>query len=261
MTTFARAVADYMTTPVATIRQDAGLADAEARLTSGPHSCLAVTDEDGRLAGVLSRTDVLRLGRLRATMAQDRNLLTMPHQPVHTRMIREVVTVPPQETLQRAAAAMLQHHIHRVFVVEKGYAIGVLSTRDLMRAVVDARTSEPLSQWMTSPVMTVNVSDTVEEATDRLHSARIRGLVVEDGEWPVGVYTQAEALTAGALDAGTRVEAVMSCAMLCLPSTLPLFRAAAFALQTRARRILVVSARELQGVVSGLDIARAVAAA
>jgi hypothetical protein len=51
----------------------------------------------------------------------------------------------------------------------------------------------------------------------------------------------------------------MSCALLCLPLKLPLFRAAAFALQTRARRILAVESREMRGIVSGLDMARAIA--
>lgn len=253
-------VSDFMSTPVATIHLDASLADAERRLEDGTFSSLAVTDGSGELCGVLSRTDLLRIGRLRATMAEDPKLLTLPHQLVRMRMTRDVVTAQPTDSLRDAAAAMLEHHIHRVFVVDRGRPVGVLSTRDLMRAVVAARLAQPLSHWMSSPVVTVNVSERVGVATDLLHASRVRGLVVEEGEWPVGVFTQKEAIASATLDAGTPVEEVMSCALLCLPTTLPLFRAAAFALQTQARRILVVSSRELQGIVSGLDMACAVAA-
>jgi CBS domain-containing protein len=108
-------------------------------------------------------------------------------------------------------------------------------------------------------VLTVSATQGVGAAADLLQESRVRGLVVEDAEWPVGVFTQTEALAASKLDPTTPVEEVMSCALLCLPLKLPLFRAAAFALQTRARTILAVASRDLHGIVSGLDMARAVA--
>ena len=53
----------------------------------------------------------------------------------------------------------------------------------------------------------------------------------------------------------------MSYAMLCLNVRTPLFRAAAQAYETRARRILVIDDRRVMGVVTGLDFARAASAA
>lgn len=259
MTPFDRPVTDFMSAPVETIHPDSSLAGAERRLQSGAYSCLAVVGGDGQLCGVLSRTDILHIGRLHAAAAEQTKLLTLPHQLVRARMICNVVTAERTTPLHVAAFSMLQHYVHRVFVVDNGRPVGVLSTRDLMRALVESRIAMPLSQFMTSPVKTVQVTDSVAVATDLLHQSRVRGLVVEEQEWPVGVFTQTEALAAAPLDAGTPVEAVMSCALLCLSPNLPLFRAAAFALQTRARRILVVNAREVHGIVSGLDMARAIA--
>ena len=259
MTTFDRPAADFMSASVETIHPDSPLAEAERRLTTGAYSCLAVAGGDGKLCGVLSRTDILRIGRLRATMADDPQLLTMPHQPVRTHMIRSVITTEPSTSLRAAAVAMMQHRVHRLFVVSGERAVGVLSTRDLMRAVVEARLAEPLSHFMSSPVLTVSATQGVGAAADLLQESRVRGLVVEDAEWPVGVFTQTEALAASKLVPSTPVEEVMSCALLCLPLKLPLFRAAAFALQTRARTILAVASRDLHGIVSGLDMARAVA--
>ena len=87
----------------------------------------------------------------------------------------------------------------------------------------------------------------------------MRGVVVLEEEWPVGVFTQSEALAAAHLDPSTPVEEVMSCALLCLPIGMPIHRAAAFAVETRARRVLAVEARDLRGILSGLDMARVVA--
>jgi hypothetical protein len=50
----------------------------------------------------------------------------------------------------------------------------------------------------------------------------------------------------------------MSYAMLCLDVRTPLYRAAAYAHATRARRVLAVEGRHLKGVLTGIDFARVV---
>lgn len=256
---FAQPVSGFMSKPVVTIHPDTSLQDAERRLEGALFSCLAVTDVDGHLCGVLSRTDLLRVGRLRAAMADDAHLLRLPHQTVRARMTKDVVTADPETPLQAVAAEMVRAHIHRIFIVQNGRPVGVLSTHDLMKAVVQARIADPIKRWMSSPVMTVSATATIGEATDLLQETRVRGLVVEDQEWPVGLFTQTEALLCGEQDAGTKVEDAMSCALLCLPLNMPLFRATALALETRARRILATANREIHGILSGLDIARVIA--
>lgn len=259
MSLFDQPAADFMSAPVAAIHPESSLAEAERRLAEGGHSCLAVVGDDGMLCGVLSRTDILRIGRLRASMAEEPRLLAMPHQTVRMKMTRDVVTADPTTPLRAAAAAMVQRSIHRVFVIADGRPAGTLSSRDLMQAIVKARFSEPISRWMSSPVVTVDATDSIAAATDLLHRSHVRGVVVEDQGWPVGIFTQTEALASASLDSSTPVEEVMSCALLCLPPNLPLFRAAAFALKTQARRVLAVASREIQGILSGLDMAHIVA--
>ena len=51
----------------------------------------------------------------------------------------------------------------------------------------------------------------------------------------------------------------MSYAMLCLRASTPLYRAAAHAHATRARRVLVSENRRVTGVLTGIDFARAIA--
>lgn len=256
---FSLAVADFMSSPVATIFPDASLQEVERRLDQASYSCLAVVDVEGHLCGVVSRSDLLRIGRLRAAMAEDSHLLVMPHHTLRSHMTKDVVTADPGMSLQSVATVMVQRHIHHVFIVEHNRPIGVLSTRDLMRAIVQARVADPIKRWMSSPVITVPATASIGEATDLLQEARVRGLVVEDQEWPVGLFTQTEGLLSASRDATTKVEDVMSCALLCLPLNMPLFRAAALALETRARRILATASREIHGILSGLDMARVIA--
>jgi len=112
---------------------------------------------------------------------------------------------------------------------------------------------------MTSPVETIEQGETIRTAIERLADADVRGLVVVDGSWPIGVFTHTEAMQARALPSmflDTPVERVMSYETICLDVSTPVYRVAGHALQMRVRRILGVHARELRGIVSGFDLAR-----
>jgi CBS domain-containing protein len=249
-------VSHFVSSPVAACAPTCELSEVRARLDAAACSALAVTAPDGSLIGTLSRTDLVRAGRLRATMAGSTRLLKLPRLPAAQRMSADVLTVDPDTPLRLAAARMVAAHVHRLFTVDGARADGILSTTDVMRAVAELRSDTPIGAIMSAPVITVQATDPVGLALDRLIEARVRGLVVTEGEWPVGVFTQAEALAAQTLDHDVLVELAMSPALLCVPSRTPIPRAAAFAVETRARVILAVDARALVGIATGLDVAR-----
>jgi predicted transcriptional regulator len=79
--------------------------------------------------------------------------------------------------------------------------------------------------------------------------------VVVDDDWPVGVFTQVEALECRDLARGTAVEEVMNPGMVCMPESTKIFRAAQQAIAMRVRRIIAVKKREMVGIIGGLDFA------
>jgi signal-transduction protein with cAMP-binding, CBS, and nucleotidyltransferase domain len=136
----------------------------------------------------------------------------------------------------------------------------VLSTKDLLIAVHASHDGQPLRDHMRAPAYTIRMDESLALATDRLAHAHVSGLcVVDEHEHPVGTFTQTEALAARDRPSETRVEEVMSYAMLCLDVRTPLYRAAAHAHATRARRVLAVEGGHVRGVLTGLDFARALA--
>ena len=54
-------------------------------------------------------------------------------------MVRDVQTVAPDESLDNAAKRMAKHVIHRLPVVEDGQLVGILTSLDLARLVVEGR--------------------------------------------------------------------------------------------------------------------------
>ena len=248
-----------MSTPVRTVRVDAPLGEAYSVLCERAMSCLAVVDRANAPVGVISRTDLLRVGRLLESRSGRMPLLDFADQKAADVMHKGVVSVGPDATVGEAAARMVHDHIHRVFVGSDKHLDGVFSTKDVMHVVNAARIGRAISDFMSAPVITVGALETIATATDRLASANVAGLVVVDqNDKPIGVFTQLEALQARTMPAATPVEDAMSYAMVCLDVTTPMYRAAAHAAATRARRVIAVEHRRVWGILTGIDFARAV---
>jgi CBS domain-containing protein len=97
----------------------------------------------------------------------------------------------------------------------------------------------------------------LDKATGQLARAHVHGLVVQDGDRPVGLFTHREALSAfrqAALPRAVPVEELMSYAVIRLEEDTPVHRAAAYALAMDVRRILVMSGDRVAGIVSALDL-------
>lgn len=268
MSHFAMPVSLYMSQPLAAVPEGATLTEVEEALFARKISCVPVVDKEGRCTGVLSRTDLLRIGRVEARKASNgRTLLALPDMRAADVIKADALTITPETHVSDAARLMVKNHIHRVFVREASSAqdpgprprlTAVFSTKEILAAIRDKREMQPISEIMVSPVFTIPSSATLAVATDRLSKAHVSGLVViNEDEWPIGVFTQAEALEARDLPPETLVDDVMNYAMLCLDVRTPLFRAAGHAHATRARRILAVEDRRVKGILTGIDFARA----
>jgi CBS domain-containing protein len=100
---------------------------------------------------------------------------------------RDVATVRPDLTLHKLAQLLTDRRIGAAVVTDaQGRMVGIVSERDLMRAV--AREGEralglPVSEVMTREVRTCRPEDTVEHLMGMMTSGRMRHLpVVVDGK-------------------------------------------------------------------------------
>lgn len=247
----------YMTPEIVSVAPDDSLEVAYERLTEHAISALPVVDE-GRLIGLVTRTDLLKIGRRDASLRPRAHALILPPHRVLEEMTFPVRTVDAETPLDEAAARMVQERIHRVFVTHEDKLQGILTTRDLMRALIEKRMNHPVEAFMSSPVFTVRADETVGLAVERLEKARVSGLVVLEDGWPVGVFTQREALEAKDVRRNTAIEDVMNPRLLSLSPSTKMHRAAAQALAMGVRRIVVQDGDRMVGILSGLDFARAV---
>ncbi len=256
---FDQPVSEYMTSRPQVVNASASLADVAQRLAEHKVSALPVISADGAIVGVVSRTDLLRVGRRQPAGRRGLPVLTFPEGRAADLITRAPLTCSPDTSLRDAARVMIEHRVHRLIVVEDGDPVGVISTVDLVAAVRDARARGTLAEIMTAQVVTIDSTATVSAAIEQLGLAHVTGLVVVDERWPIGMFTQTEALAARDLAPDTPVDDVMDAAVICLPVGTRLHHAAAQAARLDVRRVLASKSGSMVGIASGLDFARWIA--
>lgn len=99
-------------------------------------------------------------------------------------MTTDVLDVEPATTLQEAAQAMKERKASSVLVTEDGYLIGIVTERDIVKAVaegIDTAISH-VRDYMTATPVAVNPDTSVEEAVQTMLEHGFRHLPIVDGE-------------------------------------------------------------------------------
>ena len=106
-------------------------------------------------------------------------------------MTREVLTVAPEDTIGEAAQKMVDEGVSSVVVSDFGRLIGILTERDLTRAVAGRTHSSEarVREWMTADPVTVTGSTPVEEAARTMLEQGFRHLPVVEDDRPVGIVS------------------------------------------------------------------------
>jgi CBS domain-containing protein len=117
-----------MTRPVHTVLDTDPLDDAVAVLANKRITAVPVVDAGDTVVGMISEGDLLRW----RTGYGD----TRPGATALDAMNPYVVSVPPEADTGQAAAAMLQHAVHSLPVLDNGRLVGIISRGDLLRTLV-----------------------------------------------------------------------------------------------------------------------------
>ncbi len=119
MTAKLRVVADIMTRRIAAVAPETGRAEIITSIQQLHVGAVPVVDH-GHLVGVISKGDLLvRTGQTA------RELMT----PV-------IHSVPPDLPTRVAAQRMLAMKVHRLFVVESGVPVGIVTATDFLRELL-----------------------------------------------------------------------------------------------------------------------------
>jgi len=118
-------ISNWMTPNPTCVSPEDTLGKARELMTAGGFRRLPVVEGDKRLVGMVSERDVRQhLGYL----AQTR---------VNAAMASSPISIPESETAESAARLMLQYKIGGLPVTDEGRVIGIVTTTDLLKALLN----------------------------------------------------------------------------------------------------------------------------
>jgi CBS domain-containing protein len=129
-----------MTHEVVTVTSETSVKDAAELMVAGGFAALPVVDVRGRVVGIVAEADVLRDRlpedpRLHARRVGPGSA-TAPQTLVGAVMTREVRSVEPTADLADVARLIVDESLRSVPVIEDQTLVGILSRRDVLRALV-----------------------------------------------------------------------------------------------------------------------------
>ena len=105
---------------------------------------------------------------------------------------RAIYSVDVDDPVLEAIRVMAEKHVGALPVLRNGALAGIMSERDYARKVVllgRSSAETPVSTIMSSPVVTVTSSDTVQHCMEVMTTRRIRHLPVVEGERVLGMIS------------------------------------------------------------------------
>src|SRR5580704_12135569 len=104
----------------------------------------------------------------------------------------QIFSVAPQDSVLRAIEVMATRHVGALLVMQQGALLGIISERDYARKVILKNRSShdtPVSDIMTSPVVSVAPEETVHHCMELMTNGRFRHLPVVKGGRVVGMLS------------------------------------------------------------------------
>jgi CBS domain-containing protein len=119
---------DIMTRPVVSARKNASARDIAMQVLAGLYSGMPVTDEDGKVIGVVTEFDLLR------QVSEGRELVKLTAADV---MTKAPIAVDVNASVDEILKTMMENNIVRLPVTGDGRLVGIIARCDILRAFIE----------------------------------------------------------------------------------------------------------------------------
>lgn len=140
-------VKEIMKTNIINFKKGTPVREAAKILSQKHISGAPVVDEKNRLIGIISEKDIFRAlypdyedfysdSSLRSDFGKiEGRLLDVANLKVEDVMVKDIISVTPDTSIIKVGAIMLAEGIHRVIIQEKNMPVGIVTRRDIYKAI------------------------------------------------------------------------------------------------------------------------------
>jgi acetoin utilization protein AcuB len=130
-------VKDWMSTDPITVTPDTSVMKASQMMKENNIRHLPVLGEQGGLVGIVSDRDLKEASPSKATTLDVHELYYLLSElKVKDIMTKRVISVKPEDTIEKAAVIMLERKVNGLPVVDEDEVVGMLSQGDVFRVLV-----------------------------------------------------------------------------------------------------------------------------
>ncbi|MBR2558707.1 MAG: CBS domain-containing protein [Methanobrevibacter sp.] len=188
-------VSSVMVKDVITVPETMQLADVAKLMLDEGIGSVPVMCED-KMVGIVSKADFVTLA----------DGIAFDKISVKEIMCKDLIVVSPTERLVHARRLMLESNIGRLPVVEDDEVIGMVTSKDLMRAFIDFRKTVPekyqkaqIKDVLVEDIMSINPTCatkdmTISELSEIIIETGYNGLPVVEDSKVIGIVTQTDIL-------------------------------------------------------------------
>lgn len=251
---FRRPIKSIMSPEVITIGESAPVSAAAQRMSDNNISCIIVTDEIGKAAGIVTERDLLR----RTVSAG----LDLRKSRIGMIMSTPLITISPDAMVLEAGQIMEDKKIKQLPILDGRRLIGIVTQTDLVRILTSYDLHKDVSTYMSRNVLSCQSQDLVHTVVERMALEHKSCMVCLKGDHIAGVFTERDHLKRViALQRDPNhiaVFEVMSTPVVTVESSCSLLSASKLMAQKRMRRIVVTEGTQLVGLLTQTDVFRAV---
>ena len=128
MFVFTKKASEIMTRPVISARENASARDVALQLMTGHFSGMPVTNDKGRVIGVVTELDLL------TAVLNGKELVRTTAKDI---MTPDAVTASEDATVEEFIAIMREFNIIRLPIVRDGKLVGIVSRSDILRSLIE----------------------------------------------------------------------------------------------------------------------------
>jgi len=193
-----------MVTEVATVYPNDTISHARNLMLERGVKRLLVVDKEGKLVGILTLRDIVRILSSRRVPWKWRSL---EDSLIGTYMTKDPVTVTPDTTIYEAAKLMIELGISGLPVVRSNSLVGLLTKTDLIRYFAEKMGGVfSVRDLMKKDVITVRETDNVKKAAKIMMEKGVKRLIVTDSARKIlGIVTETDLAYVGAIWSKKRI--------------------------------------------------------
>jgi len=173
-----------MRSPVIAVSEETEIPEAANLMVINSLRRLVVVDGEHKVIGIVTQTDIIKNLSIDSFIS---------FKKVEQIMNRNIISVDEKDRLLNAVSLMVKNRISCILVMKGKKPIGIITERDITKAIAEDTISDGVLEIMKSPMLTTHKDLNLFDATRLMDENKARSLTVVDHQGiAIGIITKSD---------------------------------------------------------------------